>query len=332
MRRKAATCVFIFLWITGFAGSALAASSPEAAVRALASAIREKDIKAFNAVVDVGSILDASFARGYDGGDTVGFVPFRKQEIANFLEGIASGTHARMCAEATKPGCPWYPDGLDKAKIDRTDAVSAIVSVDSQKDIRSWLVLHRTPEGWKVIAAPARFQHAELYATKDFQKRMAQYRDALRRKFAREAEEEERYKKGAAEAAKQAVKILETVTVGNLSFSLGGSSGNYLTIRMTVTNGYNEPLRLCAIAMDIFDKAGNRVEAKRYQDTTGYIEPGKNIPFAVSTTMSTESEMDMARKLISGVYSAKARSTYLMVGKRNLHIDATGGGLIPPRR
>ena len=63
MRRKAAACVFIFLCMTGFAGGALAASSPEAAVRAVASAIREKDIKAFNAVVDVGSILDASFAR-----------------------------------------------------------------------------------------------------------------------------------------------------------------------------------------------------------------------------------------------------------------------------
>lgn len=332
MRRK----IFVLLLLVGMTATgidrAAAASSPEAALAAVAAAIRNKDAKAFRTLVDVGALFDVSFAESYEGGDRAGFVPFRQQEIDTVLEGIASGTFARECAEAVKPGCPWFPDGLDKAGVDKPDAVSAIAGIDSRKDIRTWLVLHRTADGWKVIAAPSRFRLAETYATGDFQKKLAEYRETVRKQFEREAARDARYKKGAAEAAKKAAAILETVRVDSLTFSLGsGEDENRLTIGVTATNGYRERLRLCAIVMEILDMSGNIVETRKYQHTTGYMEPGGSVHFSMTTSMSTEEKLDMARKLVKGVYTAKARSTYVMIGNRNLHIDETGGGLKPAR-
>ena len=308
------------------------AAGPEDALTSVAAALRAKDVKAFRDHVDVDGLFDATYAKSYEPSGSVPILPFRQRSIDDFLEGIASGTYAKQCTEARRPGCPWYPDGLDRAKITVTDSTSALAAIDSKEDIRTWVVLHKTDAGWRIIAAPPRLKDAELYASEAFQIKLRLYRQAIVDKYAEEAEQERKYAEGAAKAAGRARAILAKVAVGNLRFSFGtGVNENYCTINMTVTNNFTEELRLWSVAMTVRDGSGKIVAEKEYRDTTPYIQPGQSALFSVATTARQEEEYTMFKELARGTYTASAKATYVLVGKRNLHIDMDGGGLKPSR-
>lgn len=308
------------------------ASGPEGALRDVAAALRAKDITAFREAVDVASLFDADFAAGYKGGEDVPFMPFKGQATDNLLEKVASGEFARECAEAVRPGCPWYPAGLDKAIVTLTDAASAIAAIDSAKDIRTWLVLHNIEGQWRVIAAPNRYLVAERYASDAFQETMRNYVAALDDSFKKKAEREAQYKEGAAKAVEKAARMLATVTIRDIRFAIEETSYDArLIVTATAVNGYTEQLRPTGVEITITDGGGNFVELKKFTASTGFIEPGSSAALRFTTGIRGEREYDAARKLAGGGHKAAGRVSSMLVGTRNLLVNETGGGLLPPR-
>lgn len=315
-----------------FARAFAAPSTAEQAVREISAALAAKDVDVIKKLVDVHALSDVSYAGRYAESRQFAVLPDRQYQADMFIERVASGTLARQCAEATRPGCPWYPDGLVRAQIKAVGTNGAIAAVDSKENIRSWLVLHKDAQGWKAVAAPRLLKDAEQYTTEDFQKALQRYRAAMSQKQAEQQKLDVAYTAELAKAVGQAKGILAAVTVGKFSFAVDkDDTFDSLTISATVTNTHSEQINLVQMSMLVLDASGKPVTTMNFNTRTGYIEPGKSGPLKLSTSIRGTAKMVVAKNLANGAYTAKGSATYVLMAG-NVHVDANGGGLKPSRK
>ena len=319
--------------LVGFASVAGAqgAKTPEQALATLATALRDKDVDMFREAVDVDALFDAPFAMDHKPGEDAWIMPFRQQKVDALIEGVASGVYVLQCREAKRPGCPWYPDGLENARITKKDGSSVLAAVDSAEGIRTWLIVHKNKEGWRITAAPDRLKDAEFYARASFQKSLVAYQGDVRKKLKREAEEEDRYQQGLEKAKEQAAAILASVRIDALSGSIDtGATDSTLTVTGTVHNGHTDAVRLSRLRLQVMDKNGAVMLESDFLVNTRFIQPGESLPVEFSTRVDAN-KREAALCMDNGGCQTSARAVYVLVGKSNLHVDEDGGGLKPTR-
>lgn len=280
-------------------------SGPEELVARLARAVKEKDVQGFRELVDVSALLDADEALLY--AEKGNLMPhyFKQQETEQLLEGIASGVLALQCKDAVRPGCPWYPRGLEWAKMVKKTAETAIAAVDSEKDIRTWLVLCKEPSGWRVIAAPVRLGEAEAYAAAGFRDSLARYQADITAKLRKEHEEQETAK-GREKEEKE--RVLGSVPVSDLSFAMEDEDA--LLIQGIAVNGNERETDLCGLAVHLTDSLGQPRATYQYKMNGLRLMGGQKDSFLIKARLGTDKALaGHARQLIKGELNARGETT-----------------------
>ena len=322
-------CLFVFS-TTSYAEEAFyGADSPEQAVRVLAAAVRDKDVNTFNNIVDINSLIDSPSALDNPGFDKIPSAAIRLRRTNAIIEGIASGTYALACARAERPGCPWYPEGLEKAQISRPDNRSAVVAVDSAKNIRTWLVMHDTDAGWRFTAASDRLQDAETFASVGFLETLETYQEEVKEKQRRETRKQIAKDVQTVSATERAATLLNGIPLSDFEYEVeDGDPHQELTVKCTATNTHAEPVRLMRMKVRLVDDSDG--EPYEYEVLHGaeVLQPGESKVIELKSPIRENSRLrEMAAKLERGSCTASARATGLVLGPYHVHIDEDGTDL-----
>ncbi len=331
MRRFFAYCGLLLAVFLFPASAGALPPDPEQAAEELARVIADKDIAVFQNLVDVPFLFAAPAILHYaETGKYASWVGYQDSLNADkLIEGIATGEFALEAADARTSGNPWYPPGLEKALVVKKSADSAIIAVDNEKGIRTWLIFYRTETGWRAGALANRIRLAESYASAGFLKAVQDYADAGTRIAAEEEKRERVYREKLEKAVSAAKVILDSVKITDLRFSVEkDDSSTQLVIKGAVLNGNSQVARLSQLCMRITDPQGKVVHSYTFNEHIN-IPPNGSAPLDIRTGLSSIESRERAEKLASGTYKATAAAICVYIDG-NL-VEEDGGSLKPSR-
>jgi hypothetical protein len=172
-------------------------AGPGAMLNSLADALEKKDLSRLREMIDAESwnyagrivktpgfprtdplehLSRANFRFSIFGDSTLeGF--HRVEEL--LFERLGNGLEQDECREERRPGCPWIPEAVGKAVRIEESKDDAIYAVDNKHGIRTWLLLKRDSDRWRVWAVAETDKDARLIAGREFQDTLARVRKEL---------------------------------------------------------------------------------------------------------------------------------------------------------
>lgn len=164
--------------------AACVSSGPKKTLDAAATALENKDSKAFLAQFDMQryaaahlqnvtrnnpalrTLNDMGQMLGIGGmSDVLGsMVDVAGELTSEFNRGVSTGELALACKEDSSPNCPWVARSLRDAKVKELDANAAIAQVTSPSNIASWLALRKVGDTWLIVGHAPLEQQAGRYA------------------------------------------------------------------------------------------------------------------------------------------------------------------------
>ncbi|MCR5815134.1 MAG: YfbM family protein [Desulfovibrio sp.] len=176
--------LLLLILLLGLCACELGGKSASSALQEVATALEKNDASAFVAQFDLKacaaneikniteanealSTLDQLGRRLGLGGmeDLLGNVFDVERELRqDFARKVSTGELALTCRKQQKPGCPWVPESLRRAEVEKISETAAVARVVTPEKLTTWLALVKEGESWRIVGWAVLKETAQAYA------------------------------------------------------------------------------------------------------------------------------------------------------------------------